>query len=949
MPLLPEVYDQQKQRMISSGMCFDGATFDWMVEQLTHGKIRLVNGEVVVRDIGNFSGSGSTTLDNIRCHILLVACWLIEAYHFTYQRNPDLVKVSTQSVNLFGDDNIMGIDDCFSKICDREWSEAFFLHFNLKFKFFHVTHKKLDGHTFLGASFEERDGHYLACYDLDRLVYSILYDAKKMSLEGYMSKFLTLVVMSYATKKYSVMLDAFRMFCFSDFIVEKQISPEVSSYCLWAETLFAREDLVKSFYLGLEGGEVFDFFDFDPTADDCVLQAQTGPRHEKMQVQLDENGLIRRSLNPHLMDDTISSVEFRVLFPGEELWPQVIAYRGERLFRMDAAWNISEDVRQFATEDGKNEDNLVNYMLKYDNPFDSDRFVDVWGLHKHHGIPDANRGWHITRNGESQVVGEERQKALAKINSKWRSIEAYVDLPDMIWRAVEEQGPEPEEVPQIALKEMSEAATSMRAYHRAENVLNRLVGEKKLTQCGKEWLINALDPFHDRELKNLAGWPDVETGYSVVQKVKQTISLASPGGAVFPANWDLWVIQFPILDNRYCSRTDQRQNNMFLHPNTPSFQWGGVHAYAVAPGFAFDPMDVTHVVHLGVIEANVPYTTGVGRLIGIGFELVNTTAILNKQGSLTVFRQMQQSKNQMGVLGMVSGSVYPAGLIPATVTVYRNPPQLLQEVMLMPGSRTWDASEGCYCVGSFHSNENPPTVPGYDIPVWSTDDDLEEGTNTTDWYVPQVQASVVVGMNTLFTSLAIKQYPIHTSGAICSGLSPTSTLQLNANMVFERFVDQKDKNLLVLATPSAEYDPMALEIYSHAISQMPPGVTFKDNPLGEWFMDVIDQVSNFLSFIPHPMAQKIAATGQSIAGPYYKQNPRQKEAVVVLQQEPIRRKKTGKAKRNNALMARGVRFTPSLKAIQGPMNLDQQRAENARIERKKQRIRRRLANMGSGA
>lgn len=480
-----------------------------------------------------------------------------------------------------------------------------------------------------------------------------------------------------------------------------------------------------------------------------------------------------------------------------------------------------------------------------------------------------------------------------------------------------------------------------RAFARAENVLKRLVSNRQMTLQGEEWLINALDPFHDRELKNLAGWPDVETGYSVVQKVKQTISLASPGGAGFPANWDLWVVALPVLDNRFCSMTTQRENNTFVWPNTAAFQWGGVHAYAVAPGTDFNPTLAT-TVHIGVVEANVPYTTGVGRLIAIAHETVNTTAPLQKQGSVTVFRQMQQGRNNQGVNGLVQGSVYPAGQLRGTATLFRRPPGSLATIMLMPGSRTWDAAEGTYVVSSFHSNENPPMVPDYNMTFWSTTDDIEEDNNISDWIIPQMHANAVsLGFPAGTVSpLAIKAYPIHTSGTIFSGLSAQSTIQLNVNMVFERFVDQNEADLLVLATPSAEFDPVALEIYSHALSQMPPGVCFKDNPMGEWFMDVVQQVSDFLSFIPHPIAQKISAGGQAIAGPYFKKYPRQTEAVIV-QAQPAR-KKTRKAKRNNAFLASGSRTTPSGKKIQGPMTKD---INEMRAVRRRARIARKMRDM----
>lgn len=478
--------------------------------------------------------------------------------------------------------------------------------------------------------------------------------------------------------------------------------------------------------------------------------------------------------------------------------------------------------------------------------------------------------------------------------------------------------------------------TALRIVSRGEKLLNKWVGEKAITPAGKDWLIAALDPFHDTELKNLQGWPDVETGYSVVQKVKQSIALVNPGGIFAGINWDLWVVTTPQLDNRFMVRTVQRENNIINVDNNPVYQWGGVHAYAVLPGTVFDPFLAT-TVNLGQMEANVPFTNGVGRLIGIGVEGVNTTATLNKQGSVTVFKHMQQNEYQCTVFGKNTTAVYPLGLISHSATIYRHPPQTLQNVMLLPGSRTWDAAEGFYSVGCFHSNENPPHIPCYDVPILARVDDVEGGlANNTFWDMPQYAATAVpIGMTGVLAPLAVKQYPIHTMGQVFSGLSPTSSIVLNCNMYFERFVDQNQAELVVLATPSAEYDPLALEIYSHALSQMPPGVMFKDNPFGEWFADVIDQVANVISFIPHPIAQGLAAAGRGATTLYRGYEASQPKSA------PQARKKTGKAKRNNYLLSQGSRTTPSGQKISGPLDRG---SATVRKERVRRRVNKKLAN-----
>jgi len=100
------------------------------------------------------------------------------------------------------------------------------------------------------------------------------------------------------------------------------------------------------------------------------------------------------------------------------------------------------------------------------------------------------------------------------------------------------------------------------------------------------------------------------------------------------------------------------------------------------------------------------------------------------------------------------------------------------------------------------------------------------------------------------------------AGVYFSGLSPTSTLQLNAIYVIERFPTALDTDLVVLAKPSCRSDMAAIDLYSEVIRMMPTGVPQKMNGLGEWFSDAVSAASDFLSpvlsAIPHPAAQAVS-------------------------------------------------------------------------------------------
>jgi len=115
------------------------------------------------------------------------------------------------------------------------------------------------------------------------------------------------------------------------------------------------------------------------------------------------------------------------------------------------------------------------------------------------------------------------------------------------------------------------------------------------------------------------------------------------------------------------------------------------------------------------------------------------------------------------------------------------------------------------------------------------------------------------------------------SGACFTGLSLQTTLFIRWNLYIERFPDSSLPDLVVLATPSPEYDPKALEAYSIALQDMPVGVPVAENGIGDWFSGVVNKISNVvgnvmpmaqkaLSMIPHPKAQ-IISKGMGLLAP----------------------------------------------------------------------------------
>ncbi len=423
----------------------------------------------------------------------------------------------------------------------------------------------------------------------------------------------------------------------------------------------------------------------------------------------------------------------------------------------------------------------------------------------------------------------------------------------------------------------------MAKVNRAEKILNRLVSEQKITQCGKDWLTAAIDPFHDNQLEYLEGWPDMECGASVVRCVKKSVQLTCP--TAITTNWDCFINMHPILLGQNLDGGSPvvyeyvtRSGNWIFPNKATTFgpattgYIGGVTAHAVPTG---TPMtfksDGTNLL-IGQIELDNEYTVGSGRLIGIGFEVHNTTAEIYKQGTVTVFRMQAENRDpvtmQVTSATTVSGVDYPI-LGSVTVQQMRSPPQTQEKAMYIQGSRQWEAKDGCYVVGAFCSEENPAygitqAVPAME--VFDTYEELEGELSGNGLIVQRYQSTInqsglPAPYNNIYNPLykTARVHPLHQSGAIFSGLSPQSTLTLNVNFFYESFPGPADKAILVLAKPSCKYDPCVMELYSRLVQELPVGVPVEENGLGDWFLDAASKAAKYigpaLAALPHPIAK----------------------------------------------------------------------------------------------
>ena len=165
----------------------------------------------------------------------------------------------------------------------------------------------------------------------------------------------------------------------------------------------------------------------------------------------------------------------------------------------------------------------------------------------------------------------------------------------------------------------------MSAYSRAEKAMETWKDRGLISPEGKAFLVASLDPFHDAQIENLAGYPDIETSPSLVRMIKQSITVTMPAFSPAPASWDMQVVVWPWSKRMPFVETSSRLNNLIQAINGPTQPIGGLQIFAVPSGTPFD-LNGPGVVQAGCLELSDEILQGSNRLIGAGYEIHDTTA-----------------------------------------------------------------------------------------------------------------------------------------------------------------------------------------------------------------------------------------------------------------------------------------------------------------------------------
>lgn len=173
------------------------------------------------------------------------------------------------------------------------------------------------------------------------------------------------------------------------------------------------------------------------------------------------------------------------------------------------------------------------------------------------------------------------------------------------------------------------------------------------------------------------------------------------------------------------------------------------------------------------------------------------------------------------------------------------PPASIEEILLLSGSRVWEAKDGCYCVMHMNNMDNPlkeNSNQGHCWMVYPNNTNLSAPINYGFGAVYET-----TGSSGVYQSGACQPIPFDTTGCYLTGLSQQTTLTLICKILLET-APEVNSDLVTLTQPSCAFDPIVLDLYATVVRELPPGVKVSENAAGDWWRGILTVVQSVAPF-----------------------------------------------------------------------------------------------------
>jgi hypothetical protein len=407
-----------------------------------------------------------------------------------------------------------------------------------------------------------------------------------------------------------------------------------------------------------------------------------------------------------------------------------------------------------------------------------------------------------------------------------------------------------------------------------KSALNEMVRRKILSEDGLHSLIKTTDPFHDIEV-DCVGIPDALPEKSIVREVRKSVTIGSPLlDKSLP--WDCHIFTLPERNTTPSDEISGNTSGTLSAAGIYSIGDGGTQfptgpivivtcpagAATTPAGDGWNPASAT----VSVLDYN-DYYQGQSREIFSGFEVHNVTNQLNVGGTVTVYRMPQFTyPSAVSIVG-TEASDFANTFVQNYALISRMPPGDLQEALLLPGTRQWEARDGCYCVETFDMDHNLPQAGTLAQRLYVAGD-FAGGKDFTQAPLPALASfygnSGPQAVDNAWACLTRKPVAKDTSGAYFTGLPGQSQLTLTVRKGIETFPTFKD-SLVTLARSTPDHDPAFFELYKRIAQELPPGVAVGENASGDFWDKILGIIGDVAPMIGPSLGPLGGAVGNVVS------------------------------------------------------------------------------------
>jgi len=362
-----------------------------------------------------------------------------------------------------------------------------------------------------------------------------------------------------------------------------------------------------------------------------------------------------------------------------------------------------------------------------------------------------------------------------------------------------------------------------------------IIDKTNMTPEGRSWITLASDPFHDLEVTT-AGYPDGRVSHSYILVQKESLDLAAPGAGPWDAHFSIVPEMMYYADDGYYADVNVVGRVQVTNAQDPPLALGNVIIHTVD---ATLPTwnNGTHLfpgpINLQALPtSNAGLEEGAARVVAIAFEVHNTSTPLDRGGSVCCYRMPSGVTRETHLV--VDENTVSVGK--EMVIESYQPPALIGAANRIPNSRTWEAKDGAYVVGTFGVDGNDIVAPQFGRRVFVGDADNISPASL--YYLPNPNENMTFAP----TSMDI-------AGAYFTNLPGKSTLRINVVRYLE--VSPITTSLTIsAATRAAPYDDLALSTYYRVKNAFPAGVPVAFNAAGDWWRMVKGAIGKIATQIP---------------------------------------------------------------------------------------------------